>query len=129
MNHNPKRLEAIVLLAAPDPNAISFRAMFGGVMAYANGKPFASLSNVGLAIKLDQTYYDALLRERDARPLQYEPTSPPSRLYVLVPDAMLNEATRLSVWLVHSIRFASKLPRKRRRTLAAGARHAPRHSL
>lgn len=36
-------------------------------MAYANGKPFASLSNVGLAIKLDPVHYAALLQERAAR--------------------------------------------------------------
>ncbi|AOK63872.1 hypothetical protein [Burkholderia ubonensis] len=41
--------------------------MFGGAMAYANGKPFASLSNVGLAIKLDPVHYAALLQERAAR--------------------------------------------------------------
>lgn len=116
MHHDPGQLQGPVMLAAPDPNAISFRPMFGGVMAYANGKPFASLSNVGLAIKLDPVYYDALLRERGARPLRYEPTSPPSRQYVLVPDAMLDDIARLSVWLAHSIRFAGqpgKPPRKR----------------
>ncbi|KVU49830.1 hypothetical protein WK68_30570 [Burkholderia ubonensis] len=116
MHHDPGQLQAPVMLAAPDPNAISFRPMFGGVMAYANGKPFASLSNVGLAIKLDPVHYAALLQERGARPLRYEPASPPSRQYVLVPDAMLDDTARLSVWLTHSIRFAGqpgKPPRKR----------------
>ncbi|MFC0502382.1 hypothetical protein [Asaia krungthepensis] len=37
-------------LAAPD---LSFRPMFGGIMGYAGGRVFASLSNIGLALKMN----------------------------------------------------------------------------
>src|SRR3569623_1200640 len=51
MSHDPKRLREIMIDAAPPELELAFRPMFGGIMAYAEGKAFASLSNVGLAIK------------------------------------------------------------------------------
>ncbi len=118
------------MCAVPDPNAIHFRPMFGGVMAYANGKPFASLSNVGLAIKLDAAHYAALLQERGARPLQYEPSSPPSKQYVLVPDALLNdsERERLGVWLAHAIRYVSQPGKPKRNDDFPAAACSPGHA-
>ncbi|WP_010105432.1 hypothetical protein [Verminephrobacter aporrectodeae] len=52
-----------------------------------------------------------------ARPLQYEPSSPPSKQYVLVPDALLNdsERERLGVWLAHAIRYVSQPGKPKRK--------------
>lgn len=72
-------------------------------MAYVGGKPFASLSNVGLALKMSATLRSALLKIPGARPLQYEPTSPPSKTYVVVPDNMLEDVELLSTWVEQSM--------------------------
>lgn len=48
MAHDPKALQGILTDAAPPDLDIAFRPMFGGIFAYADGKPFASLSDVGL---------------------------------------------------------------------------------
>lgn len=72
-------------------------------MAYAGGKPFASLSKVGLALKMSATLRSKLLKVPGARPLQYEPTSPPSKSYIMVPDDMLENIESLSTWVEQSI--------------------------
>ena len=55
MSQDPNHLRTI-----PDL-PVTFRAMFGGIMAYAEGKPFASLSDVGLALKLSGTDHADML--------------------------------------------------------------------
>jgi TfoX/Sxy family transcriptional regulator of competence genes len=70
--------------ASPQTN-LRFKAMFGGAMAYANGCPFASLWKGGLALKLPPDLQEELLRETDAKRLQYGPGEPFSRHYVVVP--------------------------------------------
>lgn len=45
---------------------LSFKAMFGGVSGYMEGRVFASLSNRGLALKLSPSDQTALLQESDA---------------------------------------------------------------
>ena len=108
--HDPKALQAILTEAAPPDLELSFRPMFGGIMGYADAKVFASLSDVGLALKLAGADREALLAEPGARPLQYEPSSPPSRSYVVVPDAMLSDPDALRRWIVCS---AAGLPSRR----------------
>ena len=108
--HDPKALQAILTKAAPPDLELSFRPMFGGIMGYANAKVFASLSDVGLALKLAGADCEALLAEPGARPLQYEPSQPPSKSYVVVPDAMLSDPDALRRWIVRS---AAGLPSRR----------------
>ena len=111
--HDPKALQAILTQAAPPDLELSFRPMFGGIMGYADAKVFASLSNVGLALKLTGADREALLIEPGARPLQYEPDQPPSKTYVVVPEAMLSDADALRRWI---IRCAAALTSKPKRT-------------
>lgn len=40
---------------------VTFRPMFGGLFAYADNKPFASLSDVGSALKIADNERDAML--------------------------------------------------------------------
>ena len=47
MAHDPKALQAILEKAAPPDMELAFRPMFGGIIGYATGKVFASLSDVG----------------------------------------------------------------------------------
>ena len=109
-DHDPKVLQVILTRAAPPDLELTFRPMFGGTMAYAPGKVFASLSNVRLALKLVGTDRDTLLAKPGARPLRYEPNQPPSKSYVVVPDTMLSDLAVLRRWIVRS---AAGLPSRR----------------
>lgn len=110
MAHDPKRLQAILTGAASPELDVAFRPMFGGIMAYADGKPFASLSDVGLGLKFAGSERDSLLEMPGAAPLRYGPDQPPSKSYVLVPEAMLADLDQLRLWVV---RCVSGLPSKR----------------
>ena len=92
-----KELQSLLQAAAPELD-LTFRPMFGGIMGYTKGKPFASLSNVGLAFR----FFGALHKERLAVPgaaaLQYEPDSAPSRSYILVPPTDLISHEKLAEW-------------------------------
>lgn len=98
--HNPKQLQAVVEAAAPDLE-LSFRPMFGGIMGYAGGAAFLSLSNVGLGVKLSGVDREVLLAA-GGEALRYEPDSPPSKSYVVVPPAMLDDAPALHGWLTRA---------------------------
>jgi TfoX/Sxy family transcriptional regulator of competence genes len=121
MAHDPKALQALCAAAAPPDLELTFKPMFGGIMAYAGGKVFASLSDVGLALKLAGKDRDKLLAAPGAKPLQYEPGQPPSKSYVVVSEALLSDAPALRAWIVRSVDGLSqktpeaktKAPRKR----------------
>jgi TfoX/Sxy family transcriptional regulator of competence genes len=100
MAHNPKTLQAILQTAAPPDLELAFKPMFGGIMAYADGKAFASLSDVGLALKLSGDDYAELLGVKGAKALQYTPDMPPSKSYVVAPEAMLSDREGLRAWIV-----------------------------
>lgn len=102
MAHDPKLLQVACMTAAPPDLELSFRPMFGGIIGYADGKVFVSLSDVGLALKLTGADRDALLAMPGSKPLQYEPHSPPSKSYVVVPDAMLSAPATLRTWIARS---------------------------
>ena len=117
MEHDPKRLQAVIQGAAPPDLDLSFRPMFGGVLAYVDGKAFASLSNVGLALKLAGTDHAELSALPGARPLRYEPDAPPSKSYVCVPDAMLGDPAALRTWIARGadgLKGIVKKPRARK---------------
>jgi TfoX/Sxy family transcriptional regulator of competence genes len=99
MAHGPKALQAICVAAAPPDLELAFKPMFGGIMAYADGKVLASLSDVGLALKLAGADREALLAIPGSKPLRYAPDQPPSKTYVVVPDAMLGDAAGLRAWI------------------------------
>jgi TfoX/Sxy family transcriptional regulator of competence genes len=116
MAHDPKTLQAALRKAAPPDLDLAFRPMFGGIMAYADGKAFASLSDVGLALKLSGDDYTALLATPGARALQYTPSMPPSKSYVVVPDAWLDDRETLRPWIVRgAANLKPAKPRKPRR--------------
>lgn len=88
-----------------------FRPMFGGIGAYAGDKMCVSLCDVGLAVKLAGAEHAALLALPGARPLQYEPNSPPSKSYVVVPDRLLGDRRALGRWLAAAAALALSAPR------------------
>ncbi|HEX3701426.1 MAG TPA: TfoX/Sxy family protein [Phenylobacterium sp.] len=115
MTHNPKALQAVFQTAAPPDMELAFKAMFGGIMGYVDGKAFASLSDVGLALKLAGEDYAELLGVPGARALQYTPDTPPSKSYVVVPDAWLADREALRAWIVRgAARLKPAKPRKAR---------------
>lgn len=109
-----QHLEEAVKQAAPGV-PLSFRAMFGGLAAYAYGQVFASLSDVGLALKLPAQAQAALLEEAGARRLQYDPGSPPSKQYVVVPEGFLARPEALVPWVKASLEHVASPPPKARR--------------
>lgn len=92
----PAHVPAKLLAAALSELELSFRPMFGGIMGYARGRPFASLSSVGLAIKLTGADHAAALALPGACPLRYKPDSPHSRSCVLMPDRVLEDPAQLA---------------------------------
>ncbi|WP_267381514.1 MULTISPECIES: TfoX/Sxy family protein [unclassified Sphingomonas] len=115
MAHDPKLLQPILAGAAPLNLDVAFRPMFGGIIAYADGKPFASLSDIGLALKFAGSERDAMLALPGAAPLRYEPDQPASKSYVVIPEPMLSEPDQLRSWVIRSV---SSLPAKRVRKRA-----------
>jgi TfoX/Sxy family transcriptional regulator of competence genes len=115
MAHDPKRLQQILADAAPPDLELTFRPMFGGIMAYAEGKPLASLSDVGLALKAIGPLHAEFLSAPGALPLRYEPDAPPSKSYVVVPEALLADRATLRGWIARAAEAVSAAPAKRKR--------------
>jgi TfoX/Sxy family transcriptional regulator of competence genes len=114
MPHVPAELQKHVEAAAPLEIELRFRPMFGGIGVYADGRMFLSLSDVGLALKLGEAERAMLLKIPGAKPLQYEPNSPPSKSYVVVPDRMLADRKALRDWIARSATFAKSTAAKPR---------------
>ena len=116
MEHDLKKLQAVMETASPPELELGFRPMFGGVFGYAAGQAFASLSNVGLALKMYGADHAALSKLPDVKPLQYEPDDPPSKSYLLLPDAILSDPDSLRLWIARSaagLKPKTKKPRKK----------------
>lgn len=112
MAHDPKTLQAILSHAAPPDLELLFRPMFGGIIAYAHGKPLASLSDVGLALKAPPALMAEFLATPGAQPLRYEPDAPPSKSYVLAPEALLADRDALRAWIVKAVAGLAAKPAK-----------------
>lgn len=89
---------------------LTFRPMFGGVCAYIGGRVFASLSNIGVALKLPPEAQAELLSAGGAERLQYEPDAPPSKQYIVVPPPMRADPAALAVWLARSVDHVRSQP-------------------
>ncbi len=101
MVSDPADLQARMLAAAPDID-LSFRKMFGGIMGYADGVVFASLSDVGLALKFTAAERDRALALPGASPLRYEPNAPASKSYVVLPRVVVDDGAALHDWITAS---------------------------
>ena len=114
MPHIPADLQKAMQAAAPSNVVWRYRPMFGGIGVYAGDRMCVSLSDIGLAVKLDDASRAELLKLKGAKPLQYEPSMPPSKTYVVVPDAMLKDARTLGRWLALSAAQTAAAPAKKR---------------
>lgn len=90
---------------------LSFRPMFGGIMVYASGKPFASLSATAVSIKVAGADRDELL-QLGAAPLQH-PGEQPSKQYVTLPKQIVDDEAHLVAWLERSAERAPRPPQKK----------------
>lgn len=120
MKHDPKALQAVMEAASPPDLELSFRPMFGGIMGYAGGQVFASLSNVGLALKMTGAEHAALGAVPGVEPLRYEPGDPPSKTYLVLPDAMLDDPAGLRSWIARSAAGLKPKAGKPRKTRVEG---------
>lgn len=118
MEHDPKALRTVLETASPPDLELMFRSMFGGIMGYAAGQAFASLSNRGLALKMSGANHLALTAVPGVVPLRYEPDDPPSKTYLLVPDAMLSDPDSLRPWIARSAAGLKPSTQKPRKTAA-----------
>ena len=126
MPHDPRVLQAKMEAAMPAHVDWRFRPMFGGIGVYADDKMCVSLSDIGLAVKLAPAEQEALLKFKGAKRLQYEPSMPPSKTYIVVPDAMLQDRKTLGRWLSLSAAQAASAPVKERRKSGSAARAQPK---
>ncbi len=62
---------------------------FGGAACYVNGKIFASFSPVGFALKLPERQRTELIKDNEAKPLQYFPKAPIKKEYVVLPERIV----------------------------------------
>lgn len=94
-----------------------FKPMFGGVCAYIQSRVFASLSNVGLALKLSPADQTELLKTEGAKRLQYEPDAPESKQYIVVPASIRTQNEEFAPWVKRSADFvlAQPAPKPRKR--------------
>jgi TfoX/Sxy family transcriptional regulator of competence genes len=115
MAHDPKALQAIFAAAAPPDLELVFKPMFGGILAYAYGKPLASLSDVGLAVKASGALNAEFLATPGAVALRYEPDAPASKTYVVVPEGMLKDREALRAWIVKAAAGLAAAPAKKKR--------------
>jgi len=115
MAHDPKALQTILSATAPPDLELMFKPMFGGILAYAHGKPLASLSDVGLALKASGALNAEFLAVPGAVAMRYEPDAPASKTYVVVPDAMLGDREALRGWIVKAAAGVAATPGKKKR--------------
>lgn len=113
MSHDPKALQAVLEATVPPDMDLAFKAMFGGIMAYAGGKPFCSLSDVGLALKMEDAAARQDLLAAGAKPLQYDASQPVSKTYAVVPEAMLKDKDILRGWVRRSVAGLKAKPAKK----------------
>ncbi|MCW3097351.1 MAG: TfoX N-terminal domain protein [Chthonomonadaceae bacterium] len=91
----------------------TFKPMFGGVSGYVEGRICASLSNIGLALKLSPDTQEQLLNLEGAKRLRYEPDAPESKQYIVVPERLCADAKELAVWVERSVDYVMSLPAPR----------------
>ena len=110
------RLEEALENALPSRGELlhlTFRSMFGGSGAYVNGLIIATVSNVGLGLKLSEADQKALMAaEPEAKYLQYDPDMPPSKHYILIPAHLIAQPDLLEPWVLKSIKYVEGLPIK-----------------
>ena len=86
-------------------------------MAYAYGRPFASLSIAGIALKLSNDDRATLIEKEGGYPLRYKESDPPSKSYTVIPKSLVEaDGEPLKTWLITSMNYCKTLPLKKKKT-------------
>lgn len=98
---------------------LRIKPMFGGLMAWLDGKPCAWMTSTGMALKLAPADQPALLQLAGASRLIAQPGAAPSRHYIVLPASLSHDTVQLAGWLAKSAQTVAKSQRasspKRRR--------------
>jgi hypothetical protein len=115
--HSLEAMQATIFRCLPKDSAdLRFKSMFGGMTGYMQDRPFVSLSSLGLGIKLPPKAQDELLKIEGAKRLQYPGDPSPSKQYIWVPTAWLENDALLTPWLGRSADYVVSLPLAKKKT-------------
>jgi TfoX/Sxy family transcriptional regulator of competence genes len=98
-------------VAKPRGVTLECRHFFSGAALYANGRIVASLTPVGLALKLPDSTCAALFRDRKAKRLRYFAQSPVKKDYAVLAQTVTSNNAEVRALLRSSIRFVCGLER------------------
>lgn len=94
---------------------IRFQAMFGGVLGYTLERPFTSLYQAGIALKLSPEDREVLIAA-GGFPLAYQPGDPPSKSYTVLPKTIIDGGgDPLKEWLIKSMNHVKTLPVRKKK--------------
>ncbi len=92
---------------------VESKSNFGSAYTAVNGNMYSMISKHGLVgIRLPEDEREAFLDEHDTEIFRADPSWPPSREYVAVPDALLEDTEALAPYLELSHRYALTLKPK-----------------
>jgi hypothetical protein len=84
---------------------LEFKNCFGAVAGYVNGKIFVSCGNFGLALKLPSQTLIELFKEADVTPLKYFKNGHIKKGYAVIPQRIIDDASRFQNLLGESVKF------------------------
>lgn len=103
-------LRDILSKALPPNSAVEFKKMFGGLMAYSQGRVFASISaDAILSLKLDAATQTDFEKVGGKLPEQKEGQIP-NKQYMIVPADLLGDVAKLGPWVAKSLAYVATLP-------------------
>lgn len=92
-----------------------YKGMFGGVLVYTMGKPFAIFWDDRLGLKLPENE-QAAIREEGANDAGYDSTTPGGKQYITLPPSILSDEKKITYWIEDSIRYVQTLmPAKKKK--------------
>ncbi len=112
-----KELQVILDRAAGPGVPLTAKPMFGGIGYYADGRIFAIIWDGGIMLKLVGGDH-AAFAAAGGKPVKFVPDKPPSKTYIRVPDAMVDDMRALSGWAGRAVRAALDAPAKPPKTRA-----------
>ncbi|MBN8638751.1 MAG: TfoX/Sxy family protein [Anaerolineae bacterium] len=93
-----------------------YKDMFGGVLIYTAGKPFAVFIDDYVALKLPDEQRAEILKEAAANDPGYNPDTPVSKNYVKLPPSIVSADEKVTYWIEDSIRYVQTLmPAKKKK--------------
>ena len=82
-----------------------FKHFFSGAALYANGKIFASLSPVGLAVKLPLERRNSLIEEGNGMEFRFFPSGPIKKEYVALSEATIADEESLRELIESGVKY------------------------